>query len=57
LTIDGVKATIDDNSWVLLRVSNTENALRISVESKPENVYSLYKEFKDRVQDIYDQIK
>jgi phosphomannomutase len=57
LTIDGVKATIDDNSWVLLRVSNTENALRISVESKPENVCSLYKEFKDRVQDIYDQIK
>ena len=34
LTIDGIKATIDDDSWVLIRGSNTEHAIRISVESK-----------------------
>src|SRR6188472_769933 len=33
LTIDGVKAIIDDDSWVLVRPSNTEHAIRISVES------------------------
>jgi phosphomannomutase len=57
LTIDGVKAILDDNSWVLLRSSNTEDAIRISVESKPEYACSLHKEFKERVQGIYDQIK
>ena len=32
-TIDGIKAIIDDNSWVLVRKSNTENIIRISCES------------------------
>ena len=32
-TIDGIKATIDENSWILVRKSNTENSIRISCES------------------------
>jgi phosphomannomutase len=33
ITIDGIKAIIDENSWVLIRKSNTENSIRISCES------------------------
>ena len=33
ITIDGIKAVIDENSWVLIRKSNTENSIRISCES------------------------
>jgi phosphomannomutase len=57
LTIDGLKAIVDDDSWILLRPSNTENAIRISVESKTSRVQSLYMETMKRVQQVYDQIK
>ena len=33
ITLDGIKAIIDENSWVLIRKSNTENIIRISAES------------------------
>jgi len=33
ITIDGVKSIIDEDSWVLVRQSNTEHILRISIES------------------------
>ena len=33
ITIDGVKAIFDENSWVLVRRSNTEDVIRISCES------------------------
>ena len=33
ITIDGVKIIIDDNTWGLVRKSNTEDIIRISVES------------------------
>lgn len=32
-TVDGIKAIIDENSWVLVRKSNTEDSIRISCES------------------------
>ena len=32
-TLDGIKAIIDEDSWVLIRKSNTENIIRISAES------------------------
>jgi phosphomannomutase len=57
LTIDGVKAILDDYSWILVRPSNTEHAIRISVESKEANVQSLYKKMSERVQLVYDQVK
>jgi phosphomannomutase len=57
LTMDGLKAIVDDDSWILIRPSNTENAIRISVESKISRVQSLYKETIERVQQVYDQVK
>ncbi len=33
VTMDGVKGIIDENSWVLIRKSNTEDIIRISAES------------------------
>ena len=33
ITLDGVKAIIDDDSWVLVRQSNTEHIIRVSAES------------------------
>jgi phosphomannomutase len=57
LTIDGVKAIIDDDSWVLVRPSNTEHAIRISVESTKDKAQSLYKEMIEKVQVAYDQVR
>ena len=33
-TLDGIKGIINDDSWILVRGSNTEEAIRISAESK-----------------------
>jgi phosphomannomutase len=57
LTIDGIKAILDDDSWILIRPSNTEHAIRISIESKKANIQSLYKKTREKVQFTYDQIK
>jgi phosphomannomutase len=55
--LDGLKVLIDDNSWILIRPSNTEHALRISIESEPDKVSELYKKMEERVISIYEQIK
>lgn len=55
--MDGTKIMIDDNSWILIRSSNTEHAVRISVESTPENVLTLFNEVKQKVLCIYEEIK
>jgi len=52
-----VKAILDDDSWVLIRPSNTEHAIRISVESKTSKAQLLYKEMRERIQLVYDQVK
>ena len=57
LKLDGLKVFVDDNSWILIRPSNTEHALRISIESEPDKVSELYKKMKERVISIYEQIK
>lgn len=57
MTEDGVKAIIDDDSWVLVRPSNTEHAIRVSVESKAEKVQALYKKASEKVQAAYDQVR
>lgn len=57
LTIDGIKVVIDEDSWVLIRPSNTEHVIRISVESKPENAHSLYKQVNEKVMLLYDQLR
>ena len=55
--MDGTKIMIDDNSWILIRSSNTEHAVRISVESTPNNVLSLFKDTKKKVLSVYEEIK
>jgi phosphomannomutase len=57
LTEDGVKAIIDEDSWVLVRPSNTEHAIRISVESRRERVHALFKKAIEKVQAVYDQVR
>jgi phosphomannomutase len=57
LTLDGIKVIIDDDSWVLVRSSNTEHAIRISVESKASNVQTLYNKMSNKIQSIYDKVK
>ena len=57
ITIDGVKAIIDDNSWVLVRPSNTEHAIRVSVESTAGHAGALFKKASEQVQQVYAQIK
>ena len=57
LNLDGVKAILDDDSWILVRPSNTEDAIRISVESKRKRAQLLFKETSEKVQSVYDQVK
>jgi phosphomannomutase len=58
ITIDGIKATIDDNSWVLVRKSNTENIIRISVESDDiEKTNNIFLQVKDLVEQCYEEAK
>jgi len=56
--LDGLKAIIDEDSWVLVRKSNTENAIRVSAESNSlEKVRSIHQEIKDLIKESYEQIK
>jgi phosphomannomutase len=57
MTEDGVKAIIDEDSWVLIRPSNTEHAIRVSVESKRNKAQPLYKRANEKVQTAYEQVK
>ena len=57
LTEDGIKAIMDEDSWILIRPSNTEHVIRISVESRGEKARVLYKEASEKVQRVYDQIR
>jgi phosphomannomutase len=57
ITGDGVKAIIDDDSWILVRPSNTEHAIRVSVESRSGKAEQLYRKASERVQSAYGQVK
>lgn len=58
ITIDGIKGIIDENSWVLVRKSNTEDIIRISSES---NNYQKANEILENasmlVKNCYDEIR
>ena len=43
-SIDGVRLTFDDDSWVLVRPSGTEDYIRITLESRDEKRAELIKE-------------
>ena len=57
MTEDGVKAIIDDDSWILIRPSNTEHAIRVSVESRADKVQAIYTKTNQKVQAVYDQVR
>lgn len=54
---DGMKAIIDDDSWALVRPSNTEHAIRVSVEARTGKAEALFKKMSEKVQRAYDQVK
>jgi len=57
-TLDGLKAVIGEDSWVLVRKSNTENIIRVSAESNSlEMVRNIHLEIKELVKQSYDKIK
>ena len=57
-TIDGIKGKIDDNSWVLVRKSNTEDIIRISAEADSyEKCKKILQQTKDLVKQSYEQVK
>ena len=56
--LDGIKGIIDDNSWILVRKSNTEDIIRISAESNNiEKCKTILAETKELVNKSYDKIK
>ena len=58
ITIDGIKAIINDDSWVLVRKSNTEDIIRISAESNNlEKVKTIIQQTRDLVKQSYDEVK
>ena len=58
VTLDGIKATIDENSWILVRKSNTEDIIRISAESDDaEKTKKIFQQVKDLVKQSYEETK
>ena len=58
ITIDGIKTIVDDNSWVLVRKSNTEDIIRISGESDNlEKVKTIVEQTRDLVKQSHDEVK
>ncbi|MHA7734057.1 phosphomannomutase [Nitrosopumilus sp. S6] len=57
-TLDGIKGIIDDNSWVLIRKSNTEDIIRVSAESNDEDkCKKIVKDTIELVNQSYEQIR
>ena len=56
--MDGIKISIDDNTWSLIRKSNTEDIIRISTESNDgELLVNIQKEMIKMVENCYEEIK
>ena len=57
-TLDGIKGKIDDDSWVLVRKSNTEDIIRISAEAdSSEKCKKILQQTKDLVKQSYEKVK
>ena len=57
-TLDGVKGIIDENSWVLIRKSNTEDIIRVSAESNDEEkCKKIVKDTTELVNQSYEQVR
>ena len=58
VTLDGIKGIVDEDSWVLIRKSNTEDIIRISAESDDEQkCQSIVKESTELVNQCYEQVR
>ena len=58
ITIDGIKCLIDEDSWALVRQSNTEHIVRISAESNSLNkVKSIEKQVSKLVKQSYEEAR
>ncbi|MDH3341965.1 MAG: phosphomannomutase [Nitrosopumilus sp.] len=56
--MDGVKAIIDEDSWVLIRKSNTEDIIRVSAESNDEEkCKTIVKDTLQLVKECYDKVR
>ena len=56
--LDGVKIDINDNSWALIRKSNTEDVLRLSLESDDTNLLKdKQSEITNLINESYEEIK
>jgi len=58
ITQDGIKGIIDEDSWVLIRKSNTEDIIRISAESNNlDKCKKIVKDTLELVRQCYDNIR
>tara|TARA_B100000686_G_C16679237_1_gene910973 strand:- start:1048 stop:1410 length:363 start_codon:yes stop_codon:yes gene_type:complete len=56
--LDGIKINIDENTWILIRKSNTEDIIRVSSESNNKDMLeSTQKEILHIVKNCYEKIK
>ena len=56
--LDGVRISINENTWSLIRKSNTEDIIRISTESNDSKLLQkVQKEMIDNVEECYEEIK
>ena len=56
--LDGIKIKIDDDSWALIRKSNTEDIIRISIESNNKSkIISMQKDVRKLLSESYEEIK
>ena len=58
IQLDGVKSIVDDNTWILVRKSNTEHSIRISIESNNfDKAKSLQKQVTELVKHCYEKAR
>ena len=58
ILLDGIKGIIDDDSWVLIRKSNTEDIIRVSAESNDEEkCKKIVKDTLELVNQSYDKVR
>ena len=57
-TLDGMKGIIDEDSWVLIRKSNTEDIIRVSAESNDkEKCKNIVNNTLESVRQCYDKVR
>ena len=58
ITLDGIKGIIDEDTWILVRKSNTEDIIRVSAESNDlEKANQILLEAKELVNQSYEESK